>query len=258
MIAFLRDLLTKRISGQFSSIEERALASLFITSIESDFKPSVSNQENGVCLGASATSASIYSESHFEDLRDIMAKEVDIKNLWVDFLQEKSLPSGTSSTKIVQIVLETLLLHVNETGKERNQSVVSYLRPFSGSDSASQAVFLRTLQYLLKKNHWPFIEAVYVSGCVPESQSILTPEGLLLQTKTKRVYIIEDTSDHPLNYILTSEDMCVEKLRGSFEDCVLIVQHGFCDESFDRLASISCIEHLESSTLTTSNLKILE
>ena len=79
-----------------------------------------------------------------------MAKEVDIKNLWVDFLQEKSLPSGTSSTKIVQIVLETLLLHVNETGKERNQSVVSYLRPFSGSDSASQAVFLRTLQHLLK------------------------------------------------------------------------------------------------------------
>ena len=40
LIAFLRDLLTKRISGQFSSIEERALASLFITSIESDFKPS--------------------------------------------------------------------------------------------------------------------------------------------------------------------------------------------------------------------------
>lgn len=79
-----------------------------------------------------------------------MAKEVDIKNLWVNFLQENTLPSGTSSMKVVQIILETFLLHANEVGKAKNQSVVCYLRPFSGSDSASQAIFLRTLQHLLK------------------------------------------------------------------------------------------------------------
>lgn len=39
LTSFLSDLLTKRLCGKFSSIEERALASLFITSIESDFKP---------------------------------------------------------------------------------------------------------------------------------------------------------------------------------------------------------------------------